>query len=47
MILIARDRNGIICISDEILEEFNAECVNRFLEPIIDKGSIISSDGAK
>ncbi|MGP1923890.1 MAG: hypothetical protein ACTS73_02815 [Arsenophonus sp. NEOnobi-MAG3] len=31
-------------MSDEILEEFNVECVSRFLEPIIDKESILYLD---
>ncbi|MFP3013602.1 MAG: hypothetical protein ACTS8R_09350 [Arsenophonus sp. NC-QC1-MAG3] len=34
-------------MSDQILEKFNAECVSYFLEPIIDKESIIYSDEVK
>ncbi|MGP1923720.1 MAG: hypothetical protein ACTS73_01865 [Arsenophonus sp. NEOnobi-MAG3] len=45
MVLIARDRQSHV--SNEILEDFNAECVRRFLEPIIDKESILLSDEAK
>ncbi len=34
-------------MSDEILEEFNAECVRYFLEPIIDKGFTFYLDEVK
>ncbi|MGP1924465.1 MAG: hypothetical protein ACTS73_06170 [Arsenophonus sp. NEOnobi-MAG3] len=44
-LIIARDRYGYVI--DEILEEFNAECVTRFLDVIIDKESIPSLDVAK
>ncbi|MGP1925085.1 MAG: hypothetical protein ACTS73_09820 [Arsenophonus sp. NEOnobi-MAG3] len=34
-------------LSNEILEDFNTECVNRFLELIIDKASILCSNRGK
>lgn len=44
-VLIARDRLGHV--SDHVPEAFNTEYVHRFLAPIIDKESILCSDGAK
>lgn len=44
-VLIARDRQGHV--SDKVPKAFNSECVSCFLEPIIDKESILCSDGAK
>ncbi|MGP1923609.1 MAG: hypothetical protein ACTS73_01230 [Arsenophonus sp. NEOnobi-MAG3] len=32
-------------VSNEILEKFNAECIRHFLEPIIEKESILCSYG--
>ncbi|MGP1958736.1 MAG: hypothetical protein ACTS7E_01755 [Arsenophonus sp. NC-CH8-MAG3] len=43
--LIARDRYAYV--SNEILEELNAECVSRFLELIIDKEFIFYLNEAK
>ncbi|MGP1924687.1 MAG: hypothetical protein ACTS73_07485 [Arsenophonus sp. NEOnobi-MAG3] len=40
-------RNQQSHLSAWILKEFNAKCVERFLEPIIDKESILCLDGAK
>ncbi|MGP1925088.1 MAG: hypothetical protein ACTS73_09840 [Arsenophonus sp. NEOnobi-MAG3] len=34
-------------MSNEILTDFNAECLSCFLKPIIDKESILCLDGAK